>query len=103
VQPQPGQRAHDEVEGLPHRLSKRLLVDLDLRIGQPARADDDVQVSITGDLGEPCVLFDRRGLVGIAHQHPATPGLGDSTADRVALAPIFDVLDDAPTLAAELL
>ena len=100
VQTQPGQRAHDEVEGLSQRLTRDAFWRTStFESGSPR---DPMTISrsrsraISAKAG---VLFDRRGLIRVAHQHPAAPGFGDAPADRVALPPVLNVLDqDASSL-----
>ena len=60
-----GGRADDDVESLAHELADRCLSYLDVRLGQSARTNGDVEIVLADRLGESRVLFDGRRQIGV--------------------------------------
>ena len=60
-----------------------------------ARPDDDVEVAIADHLGELGVILDRRRKVGVGQEHETPPRFEHAVPDRVALAAVLAVGDDA--------
>src|SRR6185312_16281367 len=90
-----GYPAHDGVENLARGFAHARLMNADQRTVNRARADRYVRAIAHSRFPEFIQLFNRSREIGIREEPPLAAGFGHTVANRVALAPISRIAQNA--------